>query len=255
MIRSLRDQLSFFTRMPVGSHADWQRLAEKQSLFPLTGFLIGLMIYFSAVLLSFSPFSPDLKAALLLVFLYSLTGILHLDGISDFFDGVAARGTPDEKIDAMMDSELGAAGVLSTFLFLILVFTGFEAVMSFRSGIEPLFFDIPHHQLFIPLVISEIAAKFGMNTYTFLALPVEKSSARHFLSQMNREKYLLAAIIPGFIMASLNPVLILPVLASQLAPIYLVKSGKKNFGGGNGDMIGASNETARIVCLLFILLL
>ncbi|HWI41240.1 MAG TPA: adenosylcobinamide-GDP ribazoletransferase [Verrucomicrobiae bacterium] len=86
--------------------------------FPLVGLLLGGALLGLDQLLS--RVFPDMLTDLLLVsVLLAVTGGLHLDGVADVFDGLAARGTRERMLEVMKDPRCGAAGAASVVLLLL----------------------------------------------------------------------------------------------------------------------------------------
>ena len=70
---------------------------------------------------------PPAAAALLVCLTVLITGGLHLDGLADTVDGLGGGQTPEERRRIMKDSRVGAFGVLSLILVLLLKFAFFLA--------------------------------------------------------------------------------------------------------------------------------
>lgn len=258
VIDVFRDHFSFFTRIPVGGRRDFGNIEETQYLFPLVGLLIGVMLYAVSLLLTLTSLTTGVSAALLVAFLYFLTGILHLDGISDFFDGVVKSGEKQEKIDAMQDPALGVGGALAVFFTLLILFVEFESLLSNELHFKPLLLgfsmmELSEAGLFVSLVAAEVSAKLSMNTCTMFSSPIGRSSAKSFMDSMNWRSYLVSLALSIAILGILGPYMVVVGLLSQLVPIYLIRASRKNFGGGSGDMVGASNELTRVFALLLLL--
>ena len=66
-------------------------------------------------------------AALLLALTVLLTRGLHLDGLADTVDGLGGGRTPEDRLAIMKDSRVGAFGVVSLVLVLLLKFAFFLA--------------------------------------------------------------------------------------------------------------------------------
>lgn len=256
----LRDHLSFLTKIPTGKHGDFERIAETQYLFPITGLIIGLVMYLFSFVLVLTSLPIDLLSLLLISFLYSLTGILHLDGLSDFFDGLVKPGKKFEKIEAMKDPALGILGALSAFIVILLLFTEFKTILSHNIDIE-LFIsrwinlNIPETPLLIPLISGEVSAKLSMNTCTMFSDPIDKGMGKYFMDRISEKDYLISVFLTMIILGALNPILIVVGLISQVVPLLLIKISRRNYGGENGDVIGSSNELTRAFTLLLIILL
>ena len=85
---------------------------------PLIGIFIGFLQSFSWLLLRYFNW-PDVSLALISSAISILiTGGLHIDGLMDTADGLAAG--PSKRIEAMKDSRVGAIGVQSLVIILIL---------------------------------------------------------------------------------------------------------------------------------------
>jgi len=85
--------------------------------YPLIGFLLGLFLWKVSLLLT--PFMPPLHLGVLIFTLWvTLTGALHLDGLSDTIDGLFVQ--KKRALEVMKDSHVGGMGMTFTFLFLAL---------------------------------------------------------------------------------------------------------------------------------------
>ena len=84
--------------------------------YPLVGFLLGLALWQTSVLLS--PFIPPVHLAVIIFVLWiTLSGALHLDGLSDTIDGLFV---PKERaLEVMKDSHIGGMGMIFTLVFLL----------------------------------------------------------------------------------------------------------------------------------------
>ena len=87
------------------------------AFFPLTGFIIGLLLALGFYLLS-SLFPRPLALWLTIGLMVILTGGLHLDGFADTIDGLACRGTKERVLEVMRDSRVGAFGVIGLILLI-----------------------------------------------------------------------------------------------------------------------------------------
>ncbi|RJS70476.1 adenosylcobinamide-GDP ribazoletransferase, partial [ANME-2 cluster archaeon] len=107
-----RSGLGFLTTIPVGiSMEGLAALGKRLYLFPVIGSVIGVLMGCAGYL--FELFLPSQVASVvIIVSLYYLTGINHLDGLADFGDGVVAHGSREKKIGAMRDVSLGIGGVV-----------------------------------------------------------------------------------------------------------------------------------------------
>ena len=85
---------------------------------PLIGILIGFLQSFSWLFLTYFNW-PNISVALISIAIsIFITGGIHLDGLMDTADGIGAG--PSKRIEAMKDSRVGAIGVQSLVIILIL---------------------------------------------------------------------------------------------------------------------------------------
>jgi cobalamin 5'-phosphate synthase/cobalamin synthase len=115
-LAEVRAAVSFLTRLPSGrATADLDRTGA--AAFALVGAAIGLVGAIPLVLLGSRLPLP--AAALALVAITVVTGGLHLDGLADTADALAAP-TPGAAERARTDPRAGAAGVAAIVLDLVL---------------------------------------------------------------------------------------------------------------------------------------
>ena len=111
----------------------FQRIA---SFAPLIGVLIGSFQSFSWLLLRLFNW-PNISVALISIAIGILiTGGLHFDGLMDTADGIGAG--PSKRIEAMKDSRVGAIGVQSLVIILILQIAAIMKLGSYAPFAFPL---------------------------------------------------------------------------------------------------------------------
>ena len=138
--------------LPKATKEDWGRIAP---YFVLIGFILGLILCFSArIFLTYHL--PIMFSALLILLVWNLiTGSLHLDGLMDTFDGINCQDK-NRKVEAMKDSRIGAFGAIGG-IFVIL----FKLVALCTILLNKLFFVIV-----LALLISRLVAVYS---FTFLS--------------------------------------------------------------------------------------
>ena len=217
--------------------------AKFMFLFPLVGAFIGLI----AGLLGWvtSLVLPSLVVGgLVLGFLLLITGLHHTDGLLDFGDGVMAHGSLERKVEIMHDQLTGAGGLsLGILTFLITAFS-----------IAELDADI----IIQGLVVVEVSAKLSMVIGAWAGRAVHEGMASPFLDAMHGKKgtaRLVASLAISFGIAI--PLLwfagVIVVLAAIIASLIMVGISYKHFNGVTGDVLGATNELARMVSLITLL--
>jgi adenosylcobinamide-GDP ribazoletransferase len=121
--------LQFLTIIPLPFTVRCQErdLGRSMSLFPLVGVTLGLILMGTNYLLNLL-LPRSVTDLLLLGLLAGLTGALHLDGLADVFDGLAARGGRERFLAVMKDSRSGPVGAAALAFFLLLKYQALLAV-------------------------------------------------------------------------------------------------------------------------------
>src|SRR2546422_5138731 len=122
-LRGLRLAAQFFTRLPVPKVGDYSplELSRSAAWLPLIGAAVGLVV--ALVVLACSYRSALVAAAAGILAWVWLTGALHLDGLADLVDALAAsHRDPQRFLTVLADPHLGAFGAVSVVLVLMLKF-------------------------------------------------------------------------------------------------------------------------------------
>src|SRR6185369_12753777 len=125
--------------LPVGLRCEKEDLGRATAFFPLAGLAIGGMLAGANWLISPWIVRP-LCDALLITLLALVTGALHLDGLADVCDGLAARGGRERFLAVMKDSRTGAVGVVGLVLGLLLKYQALLHLPLGEKGGMILFF-------------------------------------------------------------------------------------------------------------------
>ena len=251
MLKELKNLLSFLTIIPF--RMDENCLSDSARfmfLFPLVGVFIGLLAgAFGWMLLYFLP-SLVVGALILGIFLL-LTGLHHTDGLLDFGDGVMAQGSAERKIEIMHDQLTGAGGLtLGIITYLV------TALCIAELSLPITVWGIP---VIVPsMIIAEASAKLSMVVGAWAGKAVHQGMNSSFLAAMHGKKgnaRLVAASAISFGVAV--PLLWLAgaiaVLVAILAGLVMVGISHRHFKGVTGDVLGATNELSRMVCLIALL--
>jgi adenosylcobinamide-GDP ribazoletransferase len=234
------DLISFLTQIPVKKEVNIEEVAAKSYLFPLVALLIGVLIA-AAAFLSFRVFgtAPEIAALLTLLSIYLITGLMHLDGLADFFDGVMAGGSRRAKIKAMKDEKIGIAGLFSTIFVLLLLFFCIKLICSGPYDFARI------------VITAEVSAKLSMNTCMFIAKGRNggKGMGDLFIRSITGSKY-AAALIFSLLVSLILTASFPGVLTGVIVAVLVSCVARNNFGRVSGDVMGASNELARCVTLL-----
>ncbi len=219
---------------------------------PLIGLIIGFLQSLSWLLLSHFNW-PNISIALISVAINILvTGGLHFDGLMDTADGIGAG--PSKRIEAMKDSRVGAIGVQSLVIIIIIQI----ATINKLSFYAPLVFPLAAFW-------GRISQIFAIGNYQYIFN--KESSSIH----QKHWKGLIKEIIPSFIIICLGIIFFLfsnsVNISRILLLVYFILSGlitsllipyllNKYLEGHNGDSYGASlviTETIYLFLLSIIL--
>jgi len=245
-LRPLKNLLSFLTVLPVRMDENMlSDCARYMWLFPIIGALIGVIAgVFGLVLYLFLP--GIVIGALVLGALLLLTGLHHTDGLLDFGDGVMAHGTPEHKIEVMHDQLTGAGGLtlgMMTLLVSALAFSQLNANVIVQS-----------------VIVVEVSAKLAMVVGAWAGKSVHKGMASTFLDVMHGKlgnARLAAAVLISLFVAMLllwlNGAIV--VLVACVAGLVMVEIAHRHFKGVTGDVLGATNELARLVAVVVLVAL
>jgi len=236
MLKEIGSIFSFLTIIPTGN-SNLATIAKYMYFFPIVGLVIGLIV--GSIGFGLSLFLDPLIVSLLVVASFAiLTGLHHTDGLSDFIDGLMAKGTKEKKLAAMKDLSTGSAGIVAIVLYLV----GLIIAISLSSG----------YQLFLAILLSEILAKFSMVLMASIGKSASLGSNSPFVEMMKNRKKLMVAI-----MMTLTPLVVLGGITGlfvfgtgTVLTIFLVALTTRSFGGITGDVLGATNELTRLTSLL-----
>ena len=126
--------IQFLTRIPLRSFREPGAINAQKALvcFPLTGYLIGCLLFFVWYLLQpFFPFNTLVLAVLIVAAETIVTGAFHLDGMADTFDALLSPGTTVErKLEIMKDSRIGVMGATALIIALLLKIALIDEVLN-----------------------------------------------------------------------------------------------------------------------------
>ena len=228
--------------LPFTVACEEEDLGRSMAWFPLVGLAIGAMLAGADYLLA--PVLPRQVTDLLLVTLLSaVTGGLHLDGLADVCDGLAARGSRERFLAVMKDSRIGAVGAIALVLGLGLKYEALVAVpVAYKRGVL----------LFFPLV-----ARFAQVQFTVGAQRARTDGlGSAFIGGAGVVQFLIAYLVTlaaGYLLLGVQGIYCALIL-------YVVTWGIKRWshrrlGGITGDVIGCVSELNEIGALLILLAL
>ena len=231
-LRGLWLATQFLTRVPVPRVADFSSrdLSRSALWFPVVGIGVGILVM-SITLLTRQQ--NGLLAASLGVLGWAwVTGALHLDGLADLVDALAAsHRNPERFFPVLADPHLGACGGVSIVLVLI-VKTAALAQLPSSALIA------------VPLVLGW--ARLGPLAWSRWLAPLKAGQAERFSWNLSAGWIALWGALLLAASAVLSPVLC-------AAPLVLAAWGtwlRVRLGGVTGDCLGAGVEVSETVLLV-----
>lgn len=236
---------AFLTIFPVAEKVsmDNQRLGRSMGLFPAVGLLLGLGLVICNWLLA--PLFPRaVLDCLLLLLLIFATGALHLDGIADMIDGLAASRDRETSLRIMKDSRVGAMGVVGLVMLLLLKYL--------------CLFHIPLEQKSAALLLMPTAGRWCQ---VFLArcstyIRSEGGTGSVFVDRVGGAELLRASLtllLATVVLFAFKGLLLAGLLL--LFAALLMHYFERRLGGVTGDVLGAATEIVEVLSLLLILAL
>jgi len=273
-LRVFRGLMAFLTTIPVGVDESFLDISARfMFLFPvigvLIGFLAGIYSFFTNNVLSllfaslnamlfsgshevfFEFVAQGLASAMTLAFLLVLIGLQHTDGLVDVGNALGIRkASLKEKVDIAHEWTVTRTGaflaiLVSFFTFLLIFLTKTDVVIQ-------------------ALIVAEVSAKLAMVTTAWQGTsPPPRfyenkwEKGRNFIDSIRKKHglYAISLIISLVVsIALLGLSGVLAVAAGILVGGFMIIVGKQVFGGVNGDIFGATNEIARMVALLVLVI-
>ena len=240
-MRSLLTAIGALTIVPFNHSmiASERDLGRSVLFFPLVGLAIGAFLMGVARLLE-PVLAPAPSAALLLLALALVTGGLHLDGLADLCDGLAAGGDRRRILSVMKDSRIGAFGAMGLIIILILKYALFGEMIR-RGGLT----SFP---------VMGLLSRWGMVLASFIGRYArETGTARPFIGQIGRLHCAGATgIALAFTWLILKGVGLLAASLVFLSVLLMNRFLEAKIGGWTGDALGALSEIVEVGVLLFL---
>jgi len=237
---ALRSGFGFLTTIPVGITMEGiEKLMKHVYLFPVVGAIIGLLLAVMGYALSLI-FPPGLTSIILIISIYFLTGINHIDALADFGDGVATHGTREKKIQAMRDTAVGTGGLIFCILTILGVYSSLFSIADTML--------LPY-----ALIVAETSAKQSMVTVAAFGRAIHKGFGSTTVDNTKKSDF-----IAGMAFSYAVCYLALGIsgagalIVSQFAGLLVLNTANRHFGGVSGDVVGASNEVGRLAALMFL---
>lgn len=243
-MRALRVAVSLLTVLPFDRDrtTSGKDLARAPLFFPVVGLFVGgaLMVLVQS-LRPFLAAGPLAGVALLAQLL--LTGGLHLDGLADLCDGLAAGGGRERILAVMKDSRVGAFGVIGLVVVLILKYSFFgELIGKGRGAVFPLAGLLSRWAMGLAAALGRYAR--------------ENGTAKPVIGQVGWKRAAgmtgMTVALAGWLFGGAG---LLAALLVFLTVLAFVRFLDVKIGGLTGDALGALNEVTELLVLLAAILL
>ncbi|OQY35039.1 MAG: adenosylcobinamide-GDP ribazoletransferase [Spirochaetaceae bacterium 4572_59] len=242
MIKKLIYALRFMTILPLPwkENEDLVQVSRSSGMFPIVGLIIGTLLALTGRLIM-DIFSGDVRAFLQMILWVFLTGGLHLDGLSDTFDGIGSRQKRERMLEIMKDSNIGAFGALSLILQLLLKYIFIKEL----NNISPWLIIIP-----------PVTGRWGQLIAIYFYPSARKEGMGIFFRQHIRKNELIFALGTTILIYLLiMPLAFLSVLLGHGLIIILISTGiSKMLKGLTGDVYGLVCELGESATLILTVL-
>jgi len=235
IFRAIIGGISLFTRFPVkAEREEFYALAENMFVFPLIGALIGVLIGIFSALISQIILLEEIYSFVVILFIYLLTGLIHVDGLADLFDGLIAHGS----IDAMKDTNVGVGALFSLIFYFLALYISIKNLI----GINLVFI----------FIFAEMMAKISMVNLAFFGKSIHEGMGSLFIKKISYRDIILSYlfVLPFIYIWGIKTLIYIVLLF--LVDLIIIAICNKNFGGINGDVLGAGNEIGRLLMLMVI---
>jgi adenosylcobinamide-GDP ribazoletransferase len=248
--------LRFYSRLPVPAlpfetdpHAlpDFRTMARA---LPVAGLIIGLVPAAVLAVGLVLRLGPWLSAALSVAAMTLATGAFHEDGLADTADGFGGGATPERRLAIMKDSLIGSFGASALAL-------GFALRIAALATLAE---RVPAGTAAAAVVVAAILSRTAGLVPLTLLPPARRDGASFAVGQPTREALVLAAATAAALAAAIGTLAGLPPLGtglmlalSALAGDALTRLSNRLIGGQTGDVAGAVQQVAEVLCLIGLL--
>ena len=216
---------------------------------PWIGAVIGGLMAVLWLLLSALNWPSEAIAAAALALGLWLTGGLHLDGLMDTADGLAAGSS--RCLEAMDDSRVGASGVQAAFVVLLLQFSALVQLDGFAPA-----------ALVMASIFARVSPLWAMGRFCYLRKQDTGTAAFHrsnWCGWSEGHPSFLLLLLTGLLVWGLQPQLLIAwaavALLGSAAALLPAEWLGRRLGGHTGDSYGATLMICETLTLLGLALL
>jgi adenosylcobinamide-GDP ribazoletransferase len=236
--RPFFEAINFLTivHVPIKDDGDQSGgLAHLIPWFPAVGLLLGLLVYL-LFRLTQNFLAVPICAVLVLMAWEIITGGLHLDGLADTVDGVAAGGGKEGILRAMRDERLGVFAVAAIVLVLL---AKWSAISSLSTE---------------SLILAPILGRWAMMVLARISSPAREEGIGMSFVPFRNDKGLaistagvlaVAVFLEGFSA-------LIAVGAVFLLTLGISRFFQSRTGGITGDVFGFTCEVSEVLALILV---
>jgi adenosylcobinamide-GDP ribazoletransferase len=257
--------VKLFTTLPVPENIeDISRAKGVSKYFISIGIIIGLWLYvitvlFAVINIKTNFYATSIVALLILVLWYSITGLIHLDGLAKTFSAMMNCAEKPVKINMIESGKLTTAGNVGVFFVLLFKLTTLVALLEifYYAGITTGDIKILLMLLMVP-VISRFSAVYAIGAFPYIRKPalakeIKESTAFPldiFLSLIQLLILFMLIIFFVFTEKMLVLVFITTFVPSILLSVIVPLSIHSMLGGHTDETYGACIEIVETGILL-----
>ncbi len=241
-MKSLLFAFQFLSRVPIKINIDLNKsVIEKAILFfPIVGLFLGIINYITIILFNYLKVDPIIISFILLAQNQIYTGAMHLDGLSDYFDGIFSNRPKERIIEIMKDSHIGVFGSVSIFFLLLGKLIALRSIVVYS----------PTTILFV-FMLSRV---FLMNSLKKDVIS-ESKLGRFFSENVNRSlvnifTIIIIILIVLFSIFTYNYNIIISIVVGYLTRKFLEYKAIKVLGALNGDVYGTIVEISELMMMI-----
>ena len=228
--KALHLALAFLTTLPLPHIRDVQPgdFARASAYYPLAGYAVGGLV--AGLLYLNVPLPPGVVAALGVGLWLGLTGMLHFDGLVDSADALFAMKSPEQRLDILKDVHVGAFGLATGVLALLLLWSLLGA-------------GLPWYAPLVAAVVARMVVLMPMNAY-----PAARQESLGAQSRQGRWGLAFLFALPALLL----PHAWLAALVALLGVTLVAAWAARRLGGGlSGDVYGLLIVVAELLVLGF----
>ncbi|MEO5360432.1 MAG: adenosylcobinamide-GDP ribazoletransferase [Nitrospirota bacterium] len=263
MFKRIAAAFEFLTIIPLpfkradsaGQSQIWnvRAIGRSSSVFPIVGLIMG-GVYLLCFMLLRHVLSVEVCTVVVIVLGAVITGGLHLDGVSDTFDALAAKRTPSERLLIMKSGSAGPIGVSAIVLTVLLKY----------ALLKDLLINPQLSSAFV-LLSCPAAGRFAATAAMFTGksakaeglgwIFIEHTGVKEFMTAAGT-MFLIAALLNLYLNSgsvlcvSLQSVMIIIIIsaAAKFSGAFFLR----RFGGLTGDTMGAFIEGVELMFLIYL---